>query len=179
MTQDEKNKVAVHMAYLAGYYGGKELTKPVIAMMIEDLEDLNFEDVMNAYKSYRRNPKHTAFPVPAKIRDIVRPTLTPETQANEAASRIRQAITKCGWPDPISAREYIGELGWQVVMRAGGWKYVCENHGVDLNPLTFHAQARDLAKSMIETERAGMGTEPIQISGSEPKQIEKLNEGVS
>ncbi|WP_289460478.1 hypothetical protein, partial [Klebsiella pneumoniae] len=75
--------------------------------------------------------------------------LSPATKAQEVSGRIREAISKFGYANQQDAREYIGSLGWKVVERFGGWIYLCENHGLDLNPLTFFAQARDSVISII------------------------------
>lgn len=176
MTQQEKNEVAIVLANMATYFG-KDITKPVISMMVEDLSDLNFQDVLNAFTAYRKNPKNISFPLPAKIREIINPTQSVDGMANEAASRIRKAIVDFGWCNPSQARAYIGELGWRIVERSGGWMYVCENHGVELNPLTFHAQARDLAKAIVESEGMGIGDMPIGLP--EPIQNKKLQNVVS
>ena len=162
MTDQQKSALGVYIANTAQFYS-KEFSKAVVSMMVQDLEDLDFNKIIDAYTRYRRDGKNVFFPMPAKIRDLVNPTQSKETLANEAASRIRKAIGDFGWCNPLEARGYIGELGWAVVERAGGWSYVCENHGVDLNPLTFHAQARDLAKSMAESSELGVFDQPISL----------------
>lgn len=137
-------------------------------MVVEDVEDLDFEKCLNALTVYRRDPKNKTWPKSSDVRAIVCPVMTPDAQANEAAARIREAIGKFGWPDPVGARKHIGELGWKVVERSGGWQYLCENHGSELNALTYHAQSRDLAKALIEAQNAGKLDQPISL-GSTPK----------
>ena len=162
MTQNERNEIGITLVNMSTYYG-KTIDKNVIKMMVQDLEDLEFLDVINAFTSYRRNPANIHFPLPAKIRAIVNPKQSPDALANESASRIRKAISDFGWNNSQQARDFIGELGWKVVERSGGWMHVCENHGLSLSPLVFHAQARDLAKAICESEILGIGDQPIQL----------------
>ena len=173
LTTAEKNHLSQIYAATCKAYD-KILDSEVLKMQIEDLSDLNYSDIQQALFTYRRDEKNTIWPRASKIRALINPTQSSDTMANEAASRIRQAISKFGWPNPLDARSFIGELGWAIVERSGGWVYVCENHGVELNPLTFHAQARDLAKSMIESEKAGVGNMPISLPDSAKVQIDNV-----
>ena len=174
MNLEQRKTVGVTLSYLCEYYN-KTLSKPALSMMVEDLSDLPFEEVMKAIQSVRRDPKITQFPLPAKIREIINPTQSLDGIANETASRIRAAITKFGWPNPEDAKSYIGDLGWKIVERAGGWMYVCENHGLDLNPLTFHAQARDQAKALVETYNTDGYDQPLMLDKiNTPKLFENI-----
>jgi len=168
MTTEEKNKLSkIYDSTCKAF--DKILDSEVLKMQIEDLSDLNFNQVVYALSKYRTDAKNNTWPRANKIREIINPTRTHETMANESASRIRKAISDYGWCDPTGARNYIGELGWQVVNRAGGWQYICENHGVLLSPLTFHAQARDLAKSICESEILGFGDQPVALPDAKNK----------
>jgi VCBS repeat-containing protein len=173
MNQQERNELATSLAYMCEYYN-RQMSKQALQMMVEDLSDLSFTEVNLAMTTYRRDPKNFTFPLPAKLRDIVNPSQSIDGMANEAASRIRSAIGKFGWPNPQQAKEYVGELGWLVVERSGGWQYVCENHGVDLNQLTFHAQARDQAKAVIESSKIGKLDQPVMIGEAIPKTISNI-----
>ncbi len=171
----EKNQLGQIYAATCKAYD-KTLESDVLKMQIEDLADLSFDQIAAALMSYRRDEKNTQWPRASKIRAIVNPVQSPDTMANEVASRVRSAIPMFGWPNPQEARAYIGELGWAIVERNGGWQYLCENLGVELSQLTFHAQARDLAKAMIESEKLGLGNMPISLPAPAEKiQIEKLN----
>lgn len=172
MTPNEKNEIGKLYSTTCKAFD-KILDHDVLRMQIEDLCDLNFHDVVSALNQYRRNPKNTQWPRANKIREIVNPNQSVEGMANEAASRIRSAISKFGWPNPTDAKAYIGDLGWLIVERSGGWQYLCENHGIDLNPLTFHAQARDQAKAISESSNAGNFDKPVMIEKA-PESILKL-----
>lgn len=173
MNAAEKNQLSLTYAATCKAFD-KTLEPDVLRMMVEDLADLDFSKVINALNLYRRDGKNTFWPKASKIRELVNPVQSKDGMANEAASRIRAAITMFGWPNPDKAREYIGELGWAIVVRSGGWSYVCEQHGLELNPLTFHAQARDLAKAMIESKAAGVHDQPIGLPDSQTKEISNV-----
>ncbi|OPZ23075.1 MAG: hypothetical protein BWZ03_00649 [bacterium ADurb.BinA186] len=157
----------------AAYYGFN-LRPEVLLMYVEDLSDFPEFEVISAYQAYRKNPKNRTMPLPAQIIGVLSPELTTDGKANEVASRIRSAIGKFGWPNPGDARDYIGELGWKIVERNGGWQTLCENHGVDLNPLTFFAQSRDQAKFLIESASIGEFDKPIGIEFKAEKHPDML-----
>lgn len=171
MTNNEKNEIAKLLTATAKSFD-KDLSPDVVSMMVGDLEDLPAPAVKAALESYRKNPKSLTWPRVAQIRAIVNPVQSPESLANEAASRIRQAISDFGWIAPVKARAFIGELGWKVVERSGGWQYLCENHGVELSPLTFHAQARDLARALVESANLDLFDKPVQIPHKDKSQLE-------
>jgi hypothetical protein len=52
-------------------------------------------------------------------------------------------VPKVGYCNAGQAEKYIGPDGWRIVQRQGGWTYICENLGRNLNPGTFQAQLRD------------------------------------
>ncbi len=173
LTTHEKNELSKTYASTCKIFD-KVLEPDVLRMMVEDLSDLDYNQILTALNQYRRDEKNTQWPRASKIRAIVNPKQSTESLANEAASRVRSAITKFGWCNPSQAKDYIGDLGWEIVTRSGGWGYVCENHGLELNPLTFHAQARDLAKSIIESAHLGKHDQPIQIPDSNKQQISNV-----
>ena len=89
----------------------------------------------------------TRFPAPSVILDQIRPQQTRDDEAKDAASRIFAAIRKFGWSNRGSARAFIGELGWEVVERQGGWGHVCETMR-DRDIPIYQAQFRELAKTV-------------------------------
>lgn len=141
-----KETIALTFAY---YHPGQALDDAVLLMYAEDLADLDEHEVMRAYQIYRRDPNHTRFPLPAKIREIVCPQdyISAEDKAAEVAARICGAVSSYGWNNGRGAEAYIGPVGWQVVQRQGGWSYICENLGVRINPSTFQAQLRKQLES--------------------------------
>lgn len=120
-----KQEIVATIVAVSAYYG-QQLPDVVIEMYAEDLIDLPLESLREAFKAIRRDPKITRFPLPAQIRDRIQPADVDELNAAEAAARIPEAIQRFGWPNPELAREFIGELGWRVVQRDGGWRNVCQ-----------------------------------------------------
>lgn len=157
---------------LTAEYYGRQLRLEIISMYANDFEGYEIESVIAAYAQYRKNPKNMTFPLPAQIKQILTPELSHDAQANEIASQIRNAIGKFGWCNANEARAHIGEIGWEVVNRAGGWSYICENLGLDLNQLTFHAQARDLAKSILETKKISIQQNQLGYSSDMIKTLD-------
>lgn len=162
MTSNEITQLKALWIFYAAYFN-RTLPDEVIEMYCEDLADLDFDTVKAALAQYRRNPKNTQLPIPSKIRELVCPQIDDDSISREAAARIVAAVPKFGWNNGKDAKVYIGELGWQVVQKQGGWVYLCENMGKEISPTTFQAQARDLAKTQIQLSRAGLGDTPPSL----------------
>lgn len=165
LTNQERNTLGIKLTEIAVGYGKefpKEQAKIYINALVNYLPN-TLENYLLALNRYISDQKNKFFPTPFQLRNYLENKPSIDTLANETASRIRSAITKFGWPNPEGAKEYIGDLGWKIVERNGGWLSLCENHGLVLNPQTFHAQSRDLAKSMIESAELGIFDQPIKI----------------
>lgn len=181
MNQQERDQLGIKLTQIAMMYG-KEFPKEQATIYIDSLVSFmpdTFENYMGALLKYINDSKNKFFPTPMNLKQYLQPEMSPEAMGNEVASRIRAAITKFGWCNPNDAKNYIGDLGWKVVERSGGWQYICENHGVDLNVLTFHAQARDTTKAMLESNSIGSFDQPIGLPESNNvKQINSLVSGL-
>jgi hypothetical protein len=141
---DLKQKLKEVIALTCTYYG-KQITEDLLQMYYEDLADLDPSLCINAYGQWRRNPENKFCPLPAQIRELVNPNefVAVEAQAREIAARIVGAIPKFGWSGAKEAQVYVGPHGWEIVSRHGGWRYLCENVGLSINPTTLQAQLRD------------------------------------
>lgn len=151
MTSVEENKLAQNFAMLAAYYQ-KQIPDVVLKMYARDLNDLDFKEVCGALERYRQDPKNRSMPLPAQIRAILGSAVDSDSAAREIAGRIAGAVVKHGFYQGTEAREYIGEIGWTVVTKLGGWGHICTNLGVSIDPTAFYAQVRDLAKTQIMYE---------------------------
>ncbi len=172
MNNQDRQAIKILWVQLSAYYQ-LSLRNEVLEMYVEDLAGLSAETISNAMSMYRRDPKNTRMPLPAQIRSVCEPTVDDDSLAREAASRIVAAIRKFGWPSPNEAKEYIGELGWKVVERNGGWPPLCENLMEDQIGI-FTAQARDLAKAQIQFSRAGLIDEAPALPGPKNAQMNEL-----
>jgi hypothetical protein len=106
-------------------------------------------------------------PAIADVIEIISPKdvakIADEDLAAVAASRIIGAVRKIGVSsDPDRnrrAREWVGELGWQVVENNGGWRFLCETLNTDDIP-TVRAQFRREATALLAMSRRGDVTPP-------------------
>lgn len=83
------------------------------------------------------------------------PQILDSDSAVEVAGRILSAITKFGWSNGADAPSWIGEVGWAVVERNGGWKNLCETVKEKDIP-TWRAQLRDQAGAVLRRHKAGV-----------------------
>lgn len=141
MNPEQRAQLGKVITATAMYYQ-RQITTEVVSMMVSDLEDLPFEKVVKAYETLRRDPKTQGFPLPAKIRGVVAPTPTVETEARDVIEKIKIAIGKFGYMRGEEARAYVGEIGWQIVRGLGGWMAVCQSNFIHNSALIAQARAR-------------------------------------
>jgi hypothetical protein len=148
---------------LADFYGYSP-TERQVELYGEVLSRFPYDIVRDCMKSYMTNPKNHHFPIPPhKIITERYPELAPpepikapgaEEEAKIVAGNILTAISRFGSYQSSKAREFLGEVGWEVVKRQGGWLAVCEM--VDnKNQGMVQAQWRELALSVIKMSSVG------------------------
>lgn len=148
MTNEEKKLIKQAIVLNAQYYG-LELRPQIVAIFAQELEDLPAQAILDAYKAYRRDPANRTNPLPAKIREMIKPQASEKQIAQEIAMRCFGAIRKYGWTKPQQAREYIGELGWRLIERRGGWQAHCEST-MEREIPTLTAQFREALTTYVE-----------------------------
>lgn len=146
MNQQEQQKLKALFVALGVYYG-QEITDGTLRFFIEDLDDLEYHEIENALRELRRDPRTNRLPLPAIIRDRIKPTQNNIDTGRDFAARIISAISLFGWSNATGAREYIGEDGWMIVRMQGGWNNICEMVNAS-NITALQAQWRDLAVSL-------------------------------
>lgn len=179
LNQNERNSLAQQLLNLSIFYGKFDLTKEQISTYISVLENhfkKDFNVLSGALENYSKDSKNKFFPAPANLTQYLNPESSPDSLSNEIASKIRQAISEIGYVSPSRAKLFVGDIGWQVVQRSGGWQYLCENHGASLSPLTFYAQSRDTAKSIIENNKISGLSGSENILDYSPKNDIELND---
>lgn len=159
MNRDERMAVGKMWLALAEMHG-REISQPALSLMLDAVSDLDGNKILVAMKEWAKNSKHSRHPLPGDLRQSLDPAGDPDANAREAASRIIAAVSKYGYNNPKLAEKFIGELGWHVVSRFGGWMYVCENLGTTLDITSFQAQARDVAKATIVRGPEGITNAP-------------------
>lgn len=169
MTLEEKQQVkALYVA--TSLYFGQQIPDAALKLYVDDLEDLPFDQVAEALKQVRRDPKTTRCPLPALVRARIEPAPDPESQAAIVASTILEAISSCGpYVTPI-----FDEITRRVVEMEGGWQQVCEMVSYDNLP-TLRAQWRGLARGLIQ-ERGMVHRDRLELEESgEMKQLMSLS----
>lgn len=157
MNTQQRNLIGERWIGLAQMYG-KEVTKSALTIMLTSIEDLDPAKVLQALDKWAVNSKLARHPFPAELRELINPKVENRDLAIETTQRIRQAVSKFGWPNPDQARAFIGEEGWVAVSRMGGWQWLCQNLGVEIPEHAFIAQTRDALNSRLNLESAGIDT---------------------
>lgn len=154
VTPAEVQQLKQEYVILAAYYQQK-IGDEALVLYAADLEDLDLSATLQAMHRLRRQPGRRSFPLPGDIRDAVAPSEgSAAAKANEIAGKITAAITRFGYTQPERAQAYLGELGWLIINRMGGWRALC-NSLLSSEMGTFRAQARDIAKAQLELEASG------------------------
>ena len=99
-----------------------------------------------------RSPRD-GFPSVKEILAVADPEADQSSLAVVAANRIWGAVAAHGWPNAQAARGSLGETIWAVVEAAGGGATVCSDAN-EMDPGTFKAQMRELAKARVVVETA-------------------------
>lgn len=173
-SMSNEREIAKIVIGLAEYYD-KVPTAAQIEMYVQDLSSLTPQELIEAVKRYRNDPKNDRFPLPAKLKAMVKPPELDEDLAKEAAARIVGAVAKIGPYETERAKAYIGELGWEVVVRQGGWESVCialDYH----NQGTLQAQWRELALSLIRRTRIGLVEKPPMLPKAERAELVNIGD---
>lgn len=167
--QDVKKALLITSAYF-----GRDLPEAILKMQVEDIKSFCNEParVLAALTEYRLKTKQNRPPLPSDLLRILKPEIDPDKAGNEIASRIFKAISLFGYTTPGEAKKYLGDEVWELVIRFGGWSYICQNLGTNRLPnSTFFAQIRDTAKSLEPGELqnavkhlTGRGQKQIQSS---------------
>lgn len=133
------------------------------------LSHLDPENVMKALRIYARTTKQQRLPTPMQLEELLSPRVNPQLESINAVSRITEAVSHFGYMRGEEARLYIGDLGWVIVLRFGGWAHVCENLGVNLNLNSTFAQMRDTGTAILSSD---MGYQIPIAASHDPKLLE-------
>lgn len=150
------NPIAKMLIDMAKFYD-QQLDARQLEMYVEVMGKFPISIVLKAGKDYVADVKNTRFPIPPHL--ILKRFLPQEPDAKdvgrELALRIRGAISTFGWMANEEARKHIGEAGWTIIQNLGGWVYLCEHLGADIQETTFFAQVRDAIESMYRLGQQG------------------------
>jgi len=147
-----------------------DLTDEITMFYVESLKNHDLARCRAALLKFARGAKPgRGLPSVDDILGEVAPgeviALSAEDDAALAAERIAGCLVKYGSFDDGSKgefktqREFIGELGWQVVTASGGWMYLCTTVTNDSLP-TLKSQWRKEAASYATRAKAGLTFAP-------------------
>lgn len=155
----------------------KALSKEYLAMYDAELSEIGYDRLCGAvHKIIRTRKSRDGFPSISELAAAAGMVSDPNSEAFEAANRILEAIAKFGWNCPDEAKAFIGELGWTVVQRAGGWENVC---AIPVKQVGFiRKQYFDMALMLYNRAADGkLGIAP-GLPGAEQKVVDARNAGL-
>lgn len=148
-------KIKTTLSLLAEYFQ-IQITDAQLKMYTEDLADIAESDLTAAIETIRKSENIIKFPLPSQIRALIYGKM--EDNAIELSAKIEMALSKYGYTNPDKAKEFIGEVGWEIVKLNGGWQNMCQTIDVDDLPI-LKAQWRNLAKSLLNKVNFGVQKE--------------------
>lgn len=154
------------------------LTKEIVGLYDETLGRHGYDKACFAIEeTIRRRRSRDPMPSIADLESLVRPAASDEDLAIESANRVIEAMAKVGKYDAPRAEAFIGEIGWTVVQRAGGWSHLCSTTLTSQIP-TLRAQLRELARTVINLSKAGVLNKPPSFSQIQaPQRLKSLVAG--
>ena len=180
MNEQNKNEMIVFWLNVANYYR-QNVPDETIRMYAYDTRELSLTELRTAFENYRASNQAAFMPLPAVLKNIVRPPLDEDAEANEVVSRIIHCLSP--FKPAAEAQEQMGGLAWEVVRSLGGWS----EFGRRPMPDSFaQRDMREMAKAKLLRARQGRtdvlpaiaGSDRAQIGGQSNKNAPRLNEKV-
>jgi hypothetical protein len=154
----------------AEYYG--EALVPSRAFLFVEMlleAGLTPAEVEKSVKECMRDPSITRMPLPARLIQLARPTLSVEEGAQKLLQRASEAVSKIGQYRPDEAHEYMGDIAWRAIGGRPGFVRFCTAEG-DLG--TVRAQLRDALRAQVSsTFRGGRIDEMKLIAANEEQKL--------
>lgn len=183
MTQDQRNKIGFIWASIARIYG-KELEKNTLKIMIDSVEDLQFEKIISSLNNWPKTSKLNRHPFPAELRELIIPEINERSVAIVLARKIDKAIRDHGsmWDQGImgfngiffegggkifptwkeAVIEELGQIGWATIVQKGGWLQT-RNSANEMDEQGFIAQTRDQIQANIQLEKQGVDLRLLEM----------------
>ena len=172
-----QNKLEVKKALLedAAFYD-IQMNDLKLMLWTAQLQDVDALDVRRAQAHFRDKPNQKFMPMPGEIKNFLNPLVSEDGQARQIAAKVQGAVVKFGYTNGKDAKEFIGDIGWAIVERFGGWSYICQNLGTGIDVNAFQAQVRELAKSQVSFGESQLAN---QINGTEAPNLLTKNDNQS
>jgi hypothetical protein len=146
---NERTQIINQLIMMTELYG-KQISQNALKLFADMLMPFDYEKIMSSLESYLGNPKNKFFPVPAQIIELMEPKINDDEEARRISATIIGCVSKHGYNNGPDARKEIGELGWDIILRLGGWVSFCTELS-DNNVTSFQAQIRDLASVSLKS----------------------------
>jgi len=170
MISSEKSYISNTLSAMAEIYG-KTISTAAIIHMVESISDLDYMSVVQTLHDWSKTEK--SFPYPADIRAKIFPENSDKDDAQDVANFVISAVSKFGYTNPTKAKEYIGDLGWEVVSRMGGWKHLCETLTLE-NEGMLRAQIREYTFTVSKRAKRGELELKPELPQPNRNQVQKL-----
>jgi hypothetical protein len=139
-----------HLLNVFAHNSKTPLSQMLIAIYDKAMEPYGYERAVAAMNILIMECRSWQMPTPHQIVEKINNKPSRISEANEVAGRIMQAISDYGYTRGSEAHDFIGDLGWQVVRRFGGWTSLCCDMGLTLDPSSSRAQMRDIALALMD-----------------------------
>lgn len=172
LDKNERNVLSKKILELSFLYG-KEITPEFISMFITSMDNhfkMNLTKYLGALEKYTKDSKNKYFPTPMSLTEYLDPKLDDSDNAKLLSLKINEAVSKFGYSNYELAINFIGPIGKRVVERFGGWNYLCENLGSNIQTGMFIAQAREVIISM-QKENIYLENEQIEYKNNNSTQL--------
>lgn len=157
MIYDDRKKFQELLKALA-IITNKDITRTIYEVYWAGLKDLSIEQVEQAVFNYLSGVQ-PFFPTIGQLRQQLQ--VSEESEVRIVEAKIREGICRIGYYDHQNkAKEFIGDLAWQVVQLCGGWQEVCKTENIEMASPKW----REIARSLIERNRLGIENQLPRLS---------------
>lgn len=167
------HQVEAVLSVLASLYD-KELTKDAIKLYVSILNQVSYPEIKKAVQLWVADSSNKRFPLPAELLSMVRNT--DEEIAQETAAKVKVAVNKYGacYPEMLArAKNYIGEIGWQLVEEEGGWHHLT-TASINLE-IAEHSWKKKIKLILKNNKIGNINKSPKQIDLNSSERLSQFN----
>lgn len=154
MNKREREAKIIQAVGVVAATTGKELDDWGLSIYVEDLSQFEGEAFARVLHRLRAAYKERTLPTVKELEDAALQRATGKNDVDEAVARICTAIRTIGGNNHVRAMEFVGELGWAIVSRYGGWQAVCSVE-TEKDLAVMRSQMKSTGESV--RERASLG----------------------
>ena len=120
-----KSEKAIKAVTACAAVAGKSIDEFAMDIWVEAFLAFNKEELERALGFMRGCYREARLPTINEVECFAKQKLSAQEEAQRSVDLIAESIVKFGYTNPESAKNYIGELGWQLVQELGGWNNLC------------------------------------------------------